>query len=156
MSDLISSEAALGALEERQSKYRRETSSWVQIHMDILTIRAVPTVTPGIKVKPTDAQVASACMSYRHDFGLLGAEDRQQVMRQARFWLEAWQKELDLTPQPAPDVAGLVEAATGLLSAVGAYADTPPQSSAEALASCDVATAAEAVRAALAAMEGKP
>ena len=61
----------------------------------------------------------------------------------------------DLTPQPAPDVAGLVEAATSLLSAVDAYADTPPQSSAEALASCDVATAAEAVRAALAAMDGK-
>jgi hypothetical protein len=56
-------------------------------------------------------------------------------------------------PAPAPDVAGLVEAATSLLSAVDAYANTAPQSSAEALASVDVATAAEAVRAALAAME---
>lgn len=43
---------------------------------------------------PTDNQVASACMSYRHDFGLLPARDREALMFQAREWLRAWQKEL--------------------------------------------------------------
>jgi len=62
---------------------------------------------PDAAVKPTDAQVASACLSYRHDFGLLNAEERQKVMFQAREWLHAWQKELDLTLRPAPDAAPL-------------------------------------------------
>lgn len=44
---------------------------------------------------PTDAQVRSACLFYRHDFGLLNAAEQSQVMWQAREWLRAWQKELD-------------------------------------------------------------
>jgi hypothetical protein len=48
-----------------------------------------------------------------------------------------------------PEVRELVDALDNLLNAVDAYADTPPQSCAEALASCDVATSAEAARAAL-------
>lgn len=42
---------------------------------------------------PNDAQVASACMSYRHDFGLLDAKERAALMWQAREWLHAWRKE---------------------------------------------------------------
>lgn len=42
----------------------------------------------------TDDQVASACLSYRHDFGLLDASDRAALMWDAREWLRAWQKEL--------------------------------------------------------------
>ena len=55
-----------------------------------------------------------------------------------------------------PEIASLVDALDNLLSAADAYAETPPQSCIEALASCDVATAAEAARAALAAIEVTP
>lgn len=85
---------------------------------------AIPTATPGVKVKPTDAQLASACMSYRHDFGLLGGLERTLVLHQARDWLHAWQKELDLTPQPSPDVAGLVEALEAILETCVEPAET--------------------------------
>ncbi|WP_207897488.1 hypothetical protein, partial [Rhizobium sp. PP-F2F-G48] len=45
------------------------------------------------KMEVTDAMVNSACMSYRHDFGLLPELDREALRRTARWWLEAWQKE---------------------------------------------------------------
>ncbi len=47
MSDVISREAAIGALEERQSRYRRETATWTQIQMDILALRALPAAQPA-------------------------------------------------------------------------------------------------------------
>jgi hypothetical protein len=55
---------------------------------------------------------------------------------------------------PAPAMGELVEALTNLLAAVDTYAETPPQSSAEALASCDVAKTAEDARAVLAKIGG--
>lgn len=54
---------------------------------------------------PTQEQTASACLSYRHDFGLLPASDREALMRTAQSWLEAWLKVLPATPQPAHPVA---------------------------------------------------
>jgi hypothetical protein len=42
---------------------------------------------------PTAAQIASACLSYRHDFGLLDDEQRKTVKHAAVEWLRAWQKE---------------------------------------------------------------
>lgn len=57
-------------------------------------------------IMPTEAQVASACMSYRHDFGLMDAAQRQSLMFVAREWLHAWRKEFAaLAPQPAPALA---------------------------------------------------
>lgn len=47
------------------------------------------------KIDPTEAQTASACMSYRHDFGLMGEDQRKQLMWEAKEWLRAWQKELE-------------------------------------------------------------
>ena len=44
-------------------------------------------------VPPTDAQVASACMSYRHDFGMLDGAQRSATVAEAREWLRAWRKE---------------------------------------------------------------
>lgn len=41
----------------------------------------------------TEAQVNSACMSYRHDFGIMPEGDRNQLRFEAREWLHAWQKE---------------------------------------------------------------
>lgn len=46
---------------------------------------------------PTDAQTASACMSYRHDFGLLPPEERRMTMFKAREWLRAWMREMPRT-----------------------------------------------------------
>ena len=46
MSDWISREAAIGALEDRRNKYLEDGPNWLQIQMDILTIRALPAVQP--------------------------------------------------------------------------------------------------------------
>lgn len=63
----------------------------------------MPTLTPeqarlapfGLReLKPTDEQVASVCLSYRHDFGLLDPVEQQRLMMQARAWLQAWGHEL--------------------------------------------------------------
>lgn len=45
-----------------------------------------------------DALLNSACMSYRHDFGLLIGAERDMVRFQAKEWLRAWQKAEDYTP----------------------------------------------------------
>lgn len=41
---------------------------------------------------PTEAETASACMYWRHDFGLMNEVDRAHLMWQAREWLHAWRK----------------------------------------------------------------
>lgn len=41
----------------------------------------------------TDKQIDSACMSYRHDYGLLDEKKREDVRMAAKYWLEAWMKE---------------------------------------------------------------
>lgn len=41
----------------------------------------------------TETQINSACMSYRHDFGLLDQEERDRVRWEAKEWLHAWLKE---------------------------------------------------------------
>lgn len=61
------------------------------------------TVLPGAREpdnnwEPTDAQTASACVSFRHDFGLLTPEERRVVMFEAREWLRAWMREMPKTP----------------------------------------------------------
>jgi hypothetical protein len=82
-------------------------------------VKALTAVAPGVRV-PTDAQVNSACLSYRHDFGLLPDEQRKTVMFQAREWLHAWQKELPAAlDTPAPAMGELVEALQGMVNAVG-------------------------------------
>lgn len=43
--------------------------------------------------EPTREQILSACLSYRHDFGLLSEEDRKAVEFEAVEWLRAWRKE---------------------------------------------------------------
>ena len=41
----------------------------------------------------TGAQIASACLSYRHDYGLLPKEERFALMATARRWEHALEKE---------------------------------------------------------------
>jgi hypothetical protein len=43
--------------------------------------------------EPTDAQINSACLSFRHDYGLLDDHDRERLRFVAIEWLRAWQKE---------------------------------------------------------------
>ena len=40
---------------------------------------------------PTHREVDEACMSYRHDFGLLSIADANIVRFEAQEWLKAWQ-----------------------------------------------------------------
>ena len=42
MGDMISRDAAIGALEDRRDKYQKDSQTWLQIQMDILAIRAIP------------------------------------------------------------------------------------------------------------------
>lgn len=72
-------------------------------------IRAMPSV--GV-TDPTDAQTASACMSYRHDFGLLEEGNRASTMFIAREWLRAWRKEFNVQPAPAPSPLEIQTAAS--------------------------------------------
>lgn len=44
---------------------------------------------------PNGAQVNSACLTYRHDFGLLDVEIKDKLRFEAVEWLHAWRKELD-------------------------------------------------------------
>lgn len=58
--------------------------------------------------KPDDATCASAAMSYNHGFGLMPPEEQVSMMHMARFWLEAWQKEMgafdrSTSPLPRPE-----------------------------------------------------
>jgi len=66
---------------------------------------------------PTVAQLNSACLSYRHDFGLLAANEQQRVRFEAQEWLRAWRKEFDVPTQPmeAAEAAKLREALEGLV-----------------------------------------
>jgi hypothetical protein len=63
--------------------------------------------------KPSVEQIESACYNYRHDFGLLSKEEQDQVRLSARYWLEAWLKEMPSTPvlrQPPVAANDLVKA----------------------------------------------
>lgn len=53
----------------------------------------------------SQAQLHSACLSFRHDFGLLDEGEKATVMFQAREWLTAWRKALT-TPSPKTREAG--------------------------------------------------
>jgi NTP pyrophosphatase (non-canonical NTP hydrolase) len=55
-------------------------------------------IEPENNWEPTPAQTASACMSYRHDFGLLDSKERTMVSLDAKEWLRAWLREMPRTP----------------------------------------------------------
>jgi hypothetical protein len=45
--------------------------------------------------EPTSAEAYSACMYWRHDFGLLPSHERKELMFEAELWLIAWKKVIE-------------------------------------------------------------
>ena len=62
-----------------------DTIAALRAEVDALRAQVMPP-------EPTDAQINSACLSYRHDFGLLDDEERAKVRFHAVEWLRAWRK----------------------------------------------------------------
>ena len=52
--------------------------------------------------EPTDAECANAAMSYRHDYGLLSDDMRKAMRHEARHWLYAWWKNIEMPLPPPP------------------------------------------------------
>lgn len=103
-----------------------------------------PSNPPG--AEPSQDQVDSACMSYRHDFGLMIGEERLQIQAEARQWLIAWQKE-GIAANPPGDVREKVieeciRVAAGVLQMAPETAGGPLFDALRALASKDAAGAA--------------
>ena len=66
-------------------------------------------------IEPTQEQVNSACLSYRHDYGLLSEGAQKTVQYEAREWLHAWRKEgLGLAQQPGREK--IMETLTALVN----------------------------------------
>lgn len=45
---------------------------------------------PGEMGYPTDAEIVSACMAYRHDYFSLSGDDALCIRQQAKDWIRAW------------------------------------------------------------------
>ena len=54
---------------------------------------------------PTESQIASVCLSYRHDFGLLSEHQRELIMFEGLEWLRAWRREFSSLPKPVAGAA---------------------------------------------------
>lgn len=65
-----------------------------RIAREIAEIRGLPTDEPPApeEREPTDGELDSACMWYRHDFGLMKGFPRTKLRSEAREWLRAWRK----------------------------------------------------------------
>ena len=46
----------------------------------------------------TIAQIDSACLSFRHDFGLMDHQERNAIRHQASMWQQAWAKVQSAAP----------------------------------------------------------
>lgn len=64
--------------------------------------RAALAAQPVAGAVATEAQLNSACMSYRHDFGLMTPDEQERLRWSAKEWLHAWRKEFALSAQAAP------------------------------------------------------
>tara|TARA_R110001583_G_scaffold174017_3_gene328236 strand:+ start:5611 stop:5862 length:252 start_codon:yes stop_codon:yes gene_type:complete len=53
---------------------------------------ALPSQMP---LEPTDKQIASACFSLRHDFGLLSPDEKERYHQQCKLWWRAIAKEVN-------------------------------------------------------------
>ena len=40
--------------------------------------------------EPTIEEINQACLNYRHDFGVLGDEEKIRIAQEAKRWLVAW------------------------------------------------------------------
>jgi hypothetical protein len=66
--------------------WNKEAWDFLALLPDAAAIRAAA-------FEPTEAQINSACLSFRHDYGLLDDHDRERLRFVAVEWLRAWQKE---------------------------------------------------------------
>ena len=73
------------------------------LHAQVTALTAAPGVQPL-----SDGQIASACMSYRHDFGLLEPGERAKIMFTAREWERAFSKEREWTAPAAQAASSAV------------------------------------------------
>lgn len=48
--------------------------------------------------EPTESELHSACLSFRHDFGLLPDMKKREIMLEAKAWHRAWWKSLGDRP----------------------------------------------------------
>jgi len=71
---------------------RERKSRWTCRNWRVVETSACLPARPAFNF--TDAEVASICMSYRHDFGLLDNAEKANLMACARGWIEAIEKEL--------------------------------------------------------------
>jgi hypothetical protein len=78
---------------ELTMKNASDTLSALAAERDTLTAR-VKGLEGALTLEPTDDTLASACISYRHDFGLLNENERKTVMWQAKEWWRAVAKEM--------------------------------------------------------------
>ena len=63
-------------------------------------VLAAPAPSGGLRVPKTltAAQLADACMSYRHDYGLMIGDEREDVRREAAEWWRCFEKTLNDPP----------------------------------------------------------
>lgn len=76
MSDMISKQAAIGALEERRDQYLKDSPTWLQIQLDIHAIAALPA--QGVRVRPLEWI----------DFEGRGA--KAQAWNEANYMIQLW------------------------------------------------------------------
>ena len=81
MTDLIDLDAAIAALSERQSNYREETSTWAQIALDILILRARPAIDPADRIRELESKLA--LMMFERD------EAWKRAAHSEKMWGEA-------------------------------------------------------------------
>lgn len=68
--------------------------AWIEGWAYAQSTKAAPATQPAAPVPQalTDAQITIACLSYRHDFGLMHASERKALIFQAREWERALNK----------------------------------------------------------------
>jgi hypothetical protein len=65
-----------------------------------------------INLEPTISEINDACLSYRHDFGLLSEDEKKKLRFIAKEWLIAWGKVFDKIPECLNSCGGTTTAAT--------------------------------------------
>lgn len=63
-----------------------QNNFWIEIFLEEMK-------DPQPEWEPTPANVDSACMSFRHDFGLMSDAQKEKLRWEATEWLRVWQKE---------------------------------------------------------------
>lgn len=72
-------------------EFMRHANTCVIGGHNTIPVNSVPTLQT---LTPSDSQINSACLSYRHDFPLLHEDSKRSIRSSAVGWLQAWQKVL--------------------------------------------------------------